>query len=86
MTPFVAQKKLTRNILCGHKFEDENKMDDELYIYGNLHIYVKDHIVIRLENHKGGTHTGWIDNEKRMKLNELLGLKSRNKRYKQRTA
>lgn len=82
ISPLMAQKKLTRNIMPAYKFEDDER--DDLYIYGNLHITVDGDTVIKLENHKGEQHDWWneIGKKEYYRLNKLLGIKNKKNKFR----
>jgi hypothetical protein len=69
----LIQKKLTRNTYLALKLEYDSQRT--LYLYGNLHIWVKGNTIYKIKNMRGGPNWFYKDEKKYEELNELLGIK-----------
>jgi hypothetical protein len=71
---FEAKKKLTRNVLLGHKLEqkEEGKL---LVKYGNLYMLLVDYRIVWIKNYKKVSSGFNVDMVRREYLNEILGIK-----------
>lgn len=69
----TAQKKLTRNIMLGLKIEIDNKVI--MYMYGNLHIFVRGNKITWIKNVKN-TSGNWFYKDEALyaELNKKLGI------------
>jgi len=69
----LIQKKLTRNILLAKKYHITDDID--LYLYGNLLIFVGGNIIIYIHNIKRKNILPFkIDKDKYNKLNDVLAI------------
>jgi hypothetical protein len=68
----LIQKKLTRNVHLALKVEVDEKRT--LYMYGNLHIWVRGNKIYHIRNVKNNGDWFYKDMKKYEELNELLGI------------
>ena len=73
----LIQKKLTRNIKLAKKYQLAN--NENLYLYGNLLIFVKGNKITKLYNIKGSGIKYFKPNKGRYEqLNNILGISKKN--------
>ncbi|MFB5758964.1 hypothetical protein [Paenibacillus medicaginis] len=72
----LVRRKLTRNIMLAAKVPYKDGEGAELYMYGNLHIWVKGNKIIEIRNMKGKQFSRWFfkDQKRYEELNEMLEI------------
>lgn len=70
-----VQKKLTRNINMT-KVTVPLGNSRSVYLYGNLHIFTKGNMIIKLKNYRQSMDWFYKDRKQFKELNQLLGIKS----------
>lgn len=70
----LIRKKLTRNIHLATKYASPLNDDRDMYMYGNLRIWVRGNKIYHIHNVKHNGAWFYKDINKYNELNELLGI------------